>query len=230
MRKVFAILDIETVADARLAFDVAWIICDSRGNILERYNALVAEIVNAPFGWALLSRDSFMKNKWHFYRDALTFNGIPVKSFETIAADFAAISKRYNAHTVMCAYNGKFDYSVLNDNATIYYGGEFFNSEIEIVDILTVALSTICDSNSYVRWCLLNGFVTDKGNVKTSAETVYAYLMRDCEYKEAHHALEDCEIERDIYFKARRYRRKQPKHFANPLYRCAEWRKVQGRR
>ena len=66
--------------------------------------------------------------------------------------------------------------------------------------------------------------------MKTTAETVYAYLMRDKDYTEAHHALEDCEIERNIYFAARKYRRKQPKHFANPLFRCKEWRKVQRRK
>ena len=228
MRKVFAILDIETITDARLAFDVAWIICDSKGNVLERYNALVSEIANAPFGFSLIARDRFMGGKHDFYRDAIVFHGITIKPFAEIAADFAAISKRYNARTVMCAYNGKFDYGVLNDNMQMYCGADFFTADVEIVDILTVALSTICDSNKFVRWCLLNGFVTEKGNVKTTAEIVYAYLMRDKDYTEAHHALEDCEIERNIYFAARKYRRKQPKHFANPLFRCKEWRKVQG--
>lgn len=232
MRKTFAILDIETVTDARLAFDIAWIVCDAKGNVLERYNALVKEIMDTPFSWVLLARDSFMKNKWAYYRDALVFHTLPVKTFDEIAADFAAISARYHAKTVMCAYNARFDYSVLNDNGEVYglpYD-KFFNDEVEIVDIMTMALATICDTNRYVRWCLLNGFVTDKGNVKTNAETVYAYLTRDRDYKEAHHALEDCEIEKDIYFAARRYRKKHHKKFAWPVFSCAEWRKVQSRK
>lgn len=232
MKKVFAILDIETASDARLAFDIAWIVCDAKGNVLERYNALVKEIIDAPFGLTLLSRDSFMKNKWHFYRDSLVFHGVDVKSFDEIANDFAAISARYHAKVVMCAYNARFDYSVLNDNAEEVYciGHQFFNDDVEIVDIMTMALATICDTNRYVRWCILNGFVTDKGNVKTNAETVYAYLMRDTDYKEAHHALEDCEIEKGIYYAARRYRKKHHKKFAWPVFSCAEWRKVQSRR
>lgn len=227
MRKVFAILDIETITDARLAFDVAWIICDSKGNILERYNALVSEIANAPFGFELIARDHFMNGKHEFYRDALVFHSVPVKPFAEIAADFAAIADRYNARTVMCAYNARFDYSVLNDNANMYYGEDFFSADVEIVDIMTMALATICDTNRYVRWCLLNGFVTEKGNVKTNAETVYAYLMRDKDYTEAHHALEDCEIEAEIYFKARARKQKHHKHFAWPVFGCAEWHKVQ---
>lgn len=230
MRKVFAILDIETITDARLAFDVAWIVCDSHGAVLERYNALVAEIVNAPFGSTLINRDSFMRNKADFYRDALVSHAVSVKSFAEIAADFAAISEHYNATTVMCAYNAKFDYSVLNDNANMYFGNNFFNENVEIVDIMTMALATICDTNKYVRWCMVNNLMTDKGNVKTNAETVYAYLMRDKDYTEAHHALADCEIEAEIYFKARARKQKHHKQFANPVFRCAEWRKVQNRK
>ena len=226
MRKVFVILDIETITDARLAFDIAWLVCDSKGNVLDRYNALVSEIVDAPFGSALIRRDSFMKNKANFYLD----NNFFVKPFYEIAGDFASIADTYNAKIVMCAYNGKFDYSVLNDNANLYYGMDFFEDRVEIVDIMTLAMATICDSNKYVRWCLLNGMTTDKGNIKTNAETVYAYMLQDANYTEAHHALEDCEIEHDIYFRARRYHKGGHTHFCNPIFRSKEWRKIQNRK
>lgn len=230
MRKVFAILDIETITDARLAFDVAWIICDSKGNILERYNALVSEIVNTPFGTTLVAKDSFMGGKSKFYLDSIVFHGITIKPFVEIASDFAAISERYHARTVMCAYNARFDYTVLNENANMYFGGDFFAPSVEIVDIMTMALATICDTNAYVRWCMLNGCMTDKGNVKTNAQTVYAYMLQDASYTEQHHALADCEIERDIYFKARKRKQKHHKRFAWPVSGCAEWRKVQARK
>ncbi len=230
MRKVFAILDIETITDARLAFDVAWIVCDSKGNILERYNALVGEIVNAPFGTTLIAKDSFMGGKHDFYLDSIVFHGIAVKSFEQINADFNAIAARYGAKVAMCAYNARFDYNVLNANAQMYYGRDFFGNETEIVDIMTMALATICDTNRYVRWCLLNGFVTGKGNILTNAQTVYAYMLQDATYTEQHHALADCEIERDIYFKTRKRKQKHHKVFASPVTGCKEWRKVQKRK
>lgn len=232
MRKVFTILDIETVTDARLAFDIAWIVCDSKGKILERYNTLVLEIVDSPFGMALLRRDSFIKNKSQMYIDAIVFNGIDIKPFAQIMDDFNSIASKYNAINVMCAYNAKFDFDVLNDNASHIYGcgDSFFDDSVEIVDIMTIALATICDTNKYVRWCLLNGATTEKGNVKTNAETVYAYLINDINFVEAHHALEDCEIEKDIYFKARKRKQKHHKHFATPVFRCEEWKKVQSRK
>jgi hypothetical protein len=230
MRKVFAVLDIETLTDARLAFDIAWILYDSKGNMLEKHNFLVSEIAETPFAQILIRRDSFMKNKAQFYMDGMAFNSFEILSLVSISDIFNASAARYNAKLVMCAYNAKFDYSVLNDNMQAYYGIDFFDDNVEVVDIMTMALATICDTNKYVRWCQLHNMVTEKGNVKTNAETVYAYLVRDSEFVEAHHALADCEIEADIYFKARKYRKKHHKQFAMPVFHCEEWRKVQARR
>ena len=230
MRKVFAILDIETVTDARLAFDVAWIVCDSMGNQLERYNALVGEILDADFGMELIKRDRFMGNKSDFYLDAIKNKTIPVRYLEEIKNDFDAIGERYNARVVMCAYNAHFDYTVLNRNAEIYFGCKFFDDDVETVDILTMALATFCDSRNYVKWCLEKSFITDKGNVRTNAQTAYAYLSNDVDFVEQHHALDDCDIESIIYFKTRSYKKKQHKHFANPLFNCEEWKRVQARK
>lgn len=230
MRKVFAILDIETITDARLAFDIAWIVKDSKGNTLEKRNYLVSEVIDTPFASILIRRDSFMKNKADFYMDGIVFNSFNIKSLATIQCEFAAIANRYNAKVVMCAYNAKFDYNVLNDNCNAYFGYDFFNGDVEVVDIMTMALATICDTNKFVRWCQLTNHVTAKGNVQTNAETVYAYLTRDSDFVEAHHALQDCEIEADIYFKARSYRKKHHKQFAMPVFHCEEWKSVQARR
>ena len=230
MRKVFAILDIETLTDARLAFDIAWILYDSKGNELERHNYIVSEIADAPFAQILIRRDSFMKNKAQFYMDGMAFNSFESASLIDIACEFNASAARYNAKIVMCAYNAKFDYSVLNDNMQAYYGMDFFDNDVEIVDIMTMALATICDTNKLVRWCQLNNMVTEKGNIKTNAETVYAYLTRDSDFVEAHHALQDCEIEATIYFKTRKYRKKHHKQFAMPIFHCEDWKKVQSRR
>ena len=230
MRKVFAILDVETITDARLVFDVAWIVCDSKGNQLERYNALVGEILDADFGVELIKHDKFMSDKSAFYLDAIKNKTIPVRYLEEIKNDFDAIGERYNAQVVMCAYNAHFDYTVLNRNAENYFGCKFFEDNVEIADILTMSLATFCDSRNYVKWCLENGCVTAKGNVRTNAETAYAYLSNDVDFMEQHHALDDCDIESIIYFKTRSYKKKQHKHFANPLFNCEEWKRVQARK
>lgn len=230
MRKLFVVLDVETVTSAHLVFDIAWHVCDSKGNILESYNALVKEVTDTPFIYELLRRDDFMKNKCQMYIDALITGSIPTKSLYDIAMDFQDIANRYNdARVMMCAYNAKFDYDVLNDNMNIYESIPFFEDDECVIDIMTMALSTICNTNKYVRFCLLNGFTTPKGNIKTNAETVYAYISDNVKFVEAHHALEDCDIEKDILFKARKYRKKHHTKFAMPVFRCPEWKEVQAR-
>lgn len=230
MRKVFAILDIETLTDARLAFDIAWILYNSKGVELERHNYLVSEIADTPFAQILIRRDSFMKNKSQYYMDMLAFNSVPVVPLYHIADIFNDAAQRYNAQVVMCAYNARFDYTVLNDNMQAYYGEDFFSESVETVDIMTMALATLCDTNRFVRWCQLHGKMTEKGNVQTNAQTVYAYISQDPDFVEAHHALLDCEIEGEIYFKARAYKKKQHKKFASPVFHCKEWKKVQARK
>ena len=228
-KKVFVILDVETITSARLVFDIAWHVCDSKGNILESYNALVKEVVDTPFIFELLRKDDFMRDKCQMYIDALVMNNIDIKSLYSISCDYYDIEKKYNADVIMCAYNAKFDYEVLNNNLDMYEGVKFFENTKYIIDIMTMALATVCNTNKYVRWCNLNGMVTQKGNIKTSAETVYAYITQNCNFVEAHHALEDCNIERQIFFKARKYRKKHHTKFAMPVFRCPEWKEVQAR-
>lgn len=230
MKKVFVILDVETITSARLVFDVAWHVCDSKGNILESYNALVKEVVDTPFIFELLRKDDFMKDKCQMYIEALVINSIDVKYLYDISNDLQDIADKYNAKPIICAYNAKFDYDVLNNNMQGYEGMDFFEqSENDVIDIMTMALATICNTNKYVRWCNLNGFVTPKGNVKTSAETVYAYISHNRDFIEAHHALADCDIEKEILFKARKYRKKHHTKFASPIFRCEEWKQVQAK-
>ena len=230
-KKVFAVLDIETLTDARLAFDIAWILYDSKGNELERHNYLVKEIVESPFFELLLSRDSFIKNKSDYYFDGLDSCEFEILSLEEISYRFYEAESRYDAKIVMCAYNARFDFNALNNNLLHYTGDMLFFDEqdIEICDIMTIAMSTICDTNKYVRWCLLNSMTTEKGNVKTNAQTVYAYLTNNVDYVEEHHALADCEIEAQILFKARKRKQKLHKKFAMPICHCPEWKQVQSR-
>ena len=228
-KKIFVIFDVETITSARLVFDIAWHVCNSKGQILESYNALVEEVVTTPFIFELLRKDDFMKDKCQMYIDALVMNSIDIKTLYDISCDYYAIKDRYDAEVIMCAYNAKFDYEILNNNLEMYEGTKFFENTNYIIDIMTMALATICNTNKYVRWCNLNGFVTLKGNIKTNAQTVYAYLSQNRDFVEAHHALADCDIEKDIFFKARKYRKKHHTKFAMPIFRCPEWKEVQAR-
>ena len=192
-KKYYMVLDTETVADARVPYDVAWVVVDRVGNILESFNGLTAEVMTNPTLRYLIKRDSFSKRKAAFYLDD---EPAPIVSFQFLMDYTRTAIEEYNCPVV--AYNAGFDVRVLNDYAKVLTGEKFFSDNTEIWDLWNMALNTICDSSNYVRWCIDAGFITDKGNIACSAEAVYSYLAQNAEFEEDHTALSDCEIEAQI--------------------------------
>lgn len=237
MRKVFIIVDTETVTDARLVLDIAWLVCDSKGNVLESFNACVKEIFDSPYGRYMISKDGFTSRKLangmrksQWYLDSIDNNEIKVMSFAEIKEIYHAIGKKYHAKPVFCAYNAYFDITNLNANAKVYGCNSFLNENDLTLDIWHVALDTICNSNKFAKWAVDHKYVTDRGNIKTSCEIIARYMLQDDNFQERHTALSDCEIEKDILFKARKYKKKL--HLTNcmpSVIKCKEWQRLQAR-
>lgn len=66
-------------------------------------------------------------------------------------------------------------------------------------DIQTMVFYTHCNSLHYCGWCAVNGYLTEKGNIQTKAETFYRYLINP-EFKEEHTALNDVNAETALLF------------------------------
>lgn len=218
-KKYYMVLDTETVADARVPYDVAWIIVDREGRVIERFNALTAEVMQNETLRYLVKKDSFSKRKAAFYLEGepariMPFEDISAYTHDTICA--------YNA--IVVAYNAAFDVKVLNDYAKIICDGEqFFPEDVEIWDLWNMALNTVCDSSNYVRWCIDNGFITEKGNISCSAEAVYSYLSHNGDFEEDHTALSDCEIEAQILQAVFDRKQKLETSMCSPVFRQRVW-------
>ena len=212
------VLDTETVADARVPYDVAWIIVDRKGAIVERFNALTAEVLHNETLRYLVKKDSFAKRKASFY---LENNPAQILPFDEIANYTIDMIEKYDA--VVVAYNAAFDIKVLNDYAQAITGTPFFDYDVEVWDLWNMALNTICDSKNYVRWCIDSGYITGKGNISCSAEAVYSYLSTNADFEEDHTALSDCEIEAKILQAV--FDRKQKLHtaYCSPVFRQTVW-------
>ena len=219
-KKYYLVLDTETLADARVPYDVAWVILDREGNVYEQYNALVAEVLENETLRYLLKKDSFAKRTADFYLN----DGHPtISPFEHIFCEFDYALHVYDP--VVVAYNAAFDVKVLNDYAKALIGMCFFSDEIEIWDLWNMSLNTVCDSSNYVRWCIDHGFFTEKGNISCSAEAVYSYLFKDDNFKEDHTALSDCKIESQILTKVFSRKKKLITEYCNPVFRQDVWKK-----
>lgn len=193
-KKYYMILDCETVTDARVPYDVAFILIDRAGNVIERFNALTAETMHNPTMRFILEKDNFSARKAGFY---LTRTPAQVMPFAQIAAHVWAIIRAFDA--VVVAYNVAFDRGVLNAYSRKLDGCNFFPDDCIIWDMWTMALYSICASRNYANYCDTHEMLTDKGNRKSGAEAVYSYLMDNPAFEEAHTALADCEIEVQIF-------------------------------
>lgn len=221
-KKYYMVLDTETVADARVPFDVAWTITDRNGEIIEQTNYFTQEIVGNPTGLYLLARDSFSKSKANFYREQVKINPDLIIPFAEIVQEIHEARRVWNNAPVV-AYNARFDVSVINNFAIALDLPQVFTEDVEIWDLWNIALHSLCNSRNYVEFALLNNFITEAGNVKSSAEAVFNYLLKDNTFEEAHTALADTEIEAQILHACFKRHKKLEKEFAKPMFSHPIW-------
>ena len=186
--KIYCTLDTETVGGATTPegfYHLAGIIHDRQGNIFGCFNYLVADMLDR------IEFDEYAKKNMPLYTVMLQEGSATlVDTQENAIAMVNAICEYYNVQTMM-AFNSGFDYckTMCRD---LLEGREF-------IDIWLMALETICQKASYKKFCAENGRYNKKGNCRTNAETVYAYLTDTPEFCEEHTALEDSKIELEIF-------------------------------
>jgi hypothetical protein len=218
-KKYYMVLDCETVTSARVPYDVAYIIVTRTGEVVERFNALTAEVVGTPTGRCVLAADSFAKRKAAFY---LAENApAEVMPFECIAEHVHDAICAYDCTVV--AYNAAFDVHVLNAYARTVTGCEFFPINTPVWDLWTMSLYTVCASRKYGEFCELHQMRTDSGNIRTSAESVFSYLTDNSEFAEEHTALADCEIESEIFRRVLKRKKKLHTNYCNGVQHHEPW-------
>ena len=221
-RKYYMVLDTETVGDARVPFDVAWTIIDRQGEIVEQQNYFTQEIVGNPTGLYLIAKDSFSKSKAQFYFDSAENNPNLITSFENVVYELQDALRVWNGAAVV-AYNARFDVSVMNNYAQALGMSPVFGEDVEVWDLWNIALHSLCNSRNYVEFALLNNFITESGNVQSSAEAVFNYLLKDNKFEEAHTALADTEIEAKILYACFKRHKKLEKEYAKPMFAHPVW-------
>ncbi len=220
-KKFYMVLDTETVADARVPFDVAFTIIDRKGNAVETGQFFTAEIVDNPTGLYLLCKDSFSRRKADFYLEAAKQQPQNVMPFDIIADIINDKIDAYNA--TVCAYNAKFDVTVCENFAQALGMPYFFAPSVQVWDIWNIALNIFCKSRNYVNFARENGFVTEKNNVSSSAETVYRYITNNPNFVESHTALDDTSIEAEILAQAFKRHKPLVTNFAGAMFHHPIW-------
>ena len=98
---------------------------------------------------------------------------------------FEAIQALINKQKVISAYNLNFDYRELRKQ------GISFPAKMHKVCLWGSAVNCLVN-HKYVKYAYGNNYVSERGNVQTSAEIMYRYVSGDDSYIHQHTALSDC--------------------------------------
>jgi hypothetical protein len=219
------VIDTETAnsVEQPLPYDVGYAIVDTEtGEILTEKSFVVAEI----FLDKELMKDAYFAEKIPMYWDDLKAGKRIMKSIFNIRKTIKSDMSLYNVSKVG-AYNMGFDNRATRNDIRYLSGSLikwFFPYGTEFFCIWHMACTSgLLNSANYVNYATTHGFVSDAGNIQTSAECAYRYLKNDPIFAESHTGLEDVKIEVEILMNCLKMANESMK--CNPYSAC--WRNVQ---
>lgn len=218
MRKNVIVLDVEGMSGKR-PYDVGYIIADFKGNIYAERSFACLPCVWENLATTMKTSQETAKQMTHRnIREILEtpdkYNWVTIADVRnSLIADIV----EYNVKEIW-AYNCSFDKGAMT---RLFADDTLDKLGIVWLDIWSAIVMTKCLTKKYVRFCKSNGFVTEKGNCKTSAEVVFAYLTNNTSFEEEHTGLSDCKIEYRILLSAKATKKKIDGTLVHP------WRLVQ---
>ena len=215
-KNIYAIIDTETANGLKnpLCYDVAVIVFDKKGNVYFRKNWLVSNVWN---------NERLFKTAYYAWKRPLYDNiETEITNTYTFISELNTILEQYEVNYLL-AYNLKFDLNSINKTVERFtYNSKFNTDNVEYIDVWNVAIDILMNNKNYKTFCRENGFISDAGNYKTSAEVCYRYLTNEIDFDESHTAMDDCEIEMTIFLTCVKRKKKIEKGIVNN-----PWRKIQ---
>ena len=202
MKNIYCTLDTETfggAANPKGVYHLAGIIHDRQGHILATFNYLIAE------HYEEIEKDEYAKRNFSKYQEMIADGIVTMISSEAAAVEMVnAICEFYGVRYMM-AYNSGFDFVKTVCRSLI--------ENREFIDIYLMSLQTITHLKKYADFCRENGLCSASGkSVATSAESIYAFLTDNVDYKEEHTAFEDSKIEMQIFLACNKLHKKYTKN------------------
>ena len=198
MKKNILFLDFETAREmpGQIGYDCGIAMCRLDGTILEEHNLVNGDVF---YGAKDEMKSCYYAAKLPKYHAAIADGRRKVINTYQLKKLIAELMEKYNTN-IVCAYNTGFDRRAGNNTEEFATGGKYkylFPYGTEFWDAWLMAKDTICQMASYKRFCEENGFMTKHKTPRpqTKAETVYAFITGDPNFKEEHQGLDDVRIE-----------------------------------
>lgn len=219
----YLVLDVETAnsTDDALVYDLGYAIIDRSGKVYEADSFVVSDIF---YEEAEMMQSAYYAEKIPRYLEGIKERAFKVRTFAQVRWIIKDAMDRWNC-SIVAAYNANFDVTALNTTERWLTKSKyryFLPYGTQVFCIWHMACQVICTQTKYVRFCLENGFVSPSGNIKTSAEAVYAFLTKNAAYEECHTGLQDVLIESQIMTECFRKHKKMEKNINRLCWRIPQ--------
>ncbi len=195
-KKYFLVVDVETAndVDEPLVYDIGYAITDKKGYIYEKQSFLIYDIFVLE---KILMQSAYYKEKVPQYNIDLKAKKHKLVSLSTAQKNIKEKMREYRIKEVF-AYNCYFDKNALNN--TLRYTTKsklrwFFPFGTKFRCIWNMSCQVLYTQTNFIKFAIQNNYISESGNIKTSAEIGYRYLTGLINFEEAHTGLKDVEIE-----------------------------------
>lgn len=202
--KHYIVLDTETInVSNRLCYNLGYLILNERGETTVKRSFVVEQVWHNRE----LFKSAYYADKRPIYVSAMRGKKAQLKKWGQVMKALSKDIKDYCVQAIW-AFNSDFDMNVIDYNCE-HFGTINPTENIPFLDIRAWACKMVmhdfarrldyeafCNTNRTVN--SKNGepkFYTANGNLSTTAESFYCYLMNNSEFNEEHTAVEDCFIE-----------------------------------
>lgn len=222
-KHLYLVIDIETAnhANDALAYDVGIAVVDRYGNIYATYSFVCYDIFELE---KELMDSAYYARKIPEYYVGLANGERTMATLYEIREVIHSLCAEYDIKAIL-AYNAHFDMSGLNRTQRYVTKSKyryFFPYGIPVHCIWHMACQTICSQKKYYNFCIENDFVSNSGNIKTSAECVYAFLTNNPNFEEEHKGLEDVLIEAEIFAECIKKHKKMNRNINRACWRIPQ--------
>ena len=193
-----------------IVYDFGFQVIDKKGNVYKKGSYLIDETFN---GMADLMNSCYYANKLPQYFEDIKNGSRIVKPLMYVRKVILNTCKEWNIKAIV-AHNAYFDYRAMRNTVRYFTGSKFksmFPYGVEWYDTLKMARDVIGIQKSYVVFCEENEYLTKYKKPRFTAEILYRYMTDNIEFEESHTALEDVEIETQIFARCMRQHKKMRK-------------------
>lgn len=198
-----------------LMYDCGWAVIDTKRNVYRERS-----FVNEDVFYDMADVMSSAYYNWkipQYLKDIANGERIVTNTY-TIRQTMLADMEEYGI-TEIVAHNARFDVNALNTIQRVMTNSKYrywFPYGTIILDTMKGARDVMHKMPTYIKFCEEHGYTTKNGKPSTTAENLYRFIINDPGFTEEHKALQDVQIEREIFWYCRKQHKKMDMQIMKP--------------